>query len=200
MKKWVIEEEKESTQIYATRNKSAITPASKLYNDSFLRFGTPQRILHDQGREFEDELFRNLNKTFGISRLRTTLYHPMTNGLVERVNSTLIQMLRTITERNKQNWKDELSKLTYPYNCSRNSVTGFSPFYLMFGRNPELPIDVLIESNTDEQNTPITYIERWKSRMKEAFGIATVNTKGRRDMDKRKRNKKAKIVTSLGGW
>ena len=57
MKKWVIQEEKELTQIYATKNKSAITAASKLYNDFFLRFGTPQRILQDQGREFEDELF-----------------------------------------------------------------------------------------------------------------------------------------------
>ena len=57
MKKWIIQEEKESTQIYATKNKSAITAASKLYIDFFLRLGTPQRILQDQGREFEDELF-----------------------------------------------------------------------------------------------------------------------------------------------
>ena len=52
----------------------------------------------------------------------------------------------------------------------------------MFGRNPRLPIDILIENNTDEQNTPSTYIEKWKSRMKEAFGIAAANTKRRRDM------------------
>ena len=51
----------------------------------------------------------------------------------------------------------------------------------MFGRNPRLPIDILIENNTDEQNTPSTYIEKWKSRMKEAFGTAA-NTKRRRDM------------------
>ena len=52
----------------------------------------------------------------------------MTNGLVEWMNLTLIQMLRTLTERNKHNWKDELNKLTYVYNCTRHSVTGFSPF------------------------------------------------------------------------
>ena len=91
-------------------------------------------------------------------------------------------MLQTLTEGNKQNWKDELNKLTYACNCTRHSVTGFSPFYLMFGRNPRLPIDVLIENNTDEQNTPLTYIEKWKHRMKEAFGIAAANTKWRRDM------------------
>ena len=99
-------------------------------------------------------------------------------------------MLRTITEGNKQNWKDQLNKLTYAFNCIRRSVTGFSPFYLMFGRNPRLPIDVLIENNTGEQNTPSTYIEKWKSRMEEAFGIAAANTKWRRDMGKRKRDQK----------
>ena len=154
------------TQIYVTKNESARTAVSKLYNDFILRFGSPERILHGQGREFENELFRNLNKTFGISRLSTTPYHPMTNGLMEQMNSTLIQMLRTLIERNKHNWKDEMNKLTYAYNCTRHSVTGFSPFYLMFGRNAKLPIDALIENNTDEQNTPSTHIEKWKRRMK----------------------------------
>ena len=102
-------------------------------------------------------------------------------------------MLQTLTERNKQNWKDELNRLTYAYNCTRHSVTGFSPFYLMFGRNPRLPIDVLIENNTDEQKTPSTYIEKWKSRMKEAFGITAANIKQRRDMDKRKMDQKARL-------
>ena len=102
-------------------------------------------------------------------------------------------MLWTITEGNKQSWKDELNKLTYAYYCTRHSVTGFSPFYLMFGRNLRLPIDVLIESNTSEQNTPSTYIKKWKSRKKEAFGIAAANTEQRRDLDKRKRDQKARL-------
>ena len=58
----------------------------------------------------------------------------------------------------------------------------------MFGRNPRLPIDVLIEKNTGEQNTALTYLEKWTSRMKETFGIAAANSKRRRDMDKRKRD------------
>ena len=147
------------------------------YNDFILRFGSLERILDDQGQEFENELFPNLSKTFGISRLHTTPYHPMTNGLVEWINSILMQTLQTLAERSKQNCKDELNKLTYAYNCIRHSVSGFSPLYLMFGRNPRLPIDALIENNIDEQNTPSTYIEQWKSRMKEDVGIAAANTK-----------------------
>ena len=68
---------------------------------------------------------------------------------------------------------------------TKHSVTEFSLFYLMFGINPRQPIDVLIENNTDEQTTPSTYIEKWKSSMKEAF----TNTKWRRDMGKRKRER-----------
>ena len=60
-------------------------------------------------------------------------------------------MLRILTERNKHNWKDELNKLTYSHNYTRHSVSGFSPFYVMFGRNHRLTVDVSIENNTDEQ-------------------------------------------------
>ena len=71
-------------------NKSAKTALSKLYNDFILRFGSLEIILHDQGREFENELFHNLSKIFGIFRLCTTPYHPMPSGLVEGMSSTLI--------------------------------------------------------------------------------------------------------------
>ena len=67
---------------------------------------------------------------------------------------------------------------------------------MMFGRNPRLPIDVLAENGTDEQSTLSMYIEKWKCRMKGAFGIAA-NTKRRNSMDKRERDQKRKIA--VGG-
>ena len=77
------------TQIYATKKKSARTAASKVYNEFILRFGSPERILRDQGQESENKLFCNLTKTLGISK---TSYHPISpndNGLIEQMNSTL---------------------------------------------------------------------------------------------------------------
>ena len=124
---------------------------------------------------------------FAISRLRTTPYHSMTNGFNFNPNAVN-------TDRKKQTKLAKLIyKLIYTCNCTRHSVTGFSPFYLMFGRNARLLIDFLIENNTDEQNTPTAYIEKWKIRMKEAFGIAPADTKRRRDMDRRKRDQKARL-------
>ena len=85
----------EFLQVYPTTNKSAKTAADRLYNDFMLRYGLPGKILHDQGREFENNLFSQLSKYCGIKRLRTTPYHPQTNGQTERMNQTILAMLKT---------------------------------------------------------------------------------------------------------
>ena len=122
-----------------------------------------------------------------------TPYHPMCNGMVERLNSTVIQMIRTLSEKLKYKWKDSLNKLMYAYNCTKHSVTGYSPYFLLFGRNPKLPIDIILSEHqepTNEQPNYHSFIQTWKVRMKEAFKIAEENTKKRRTADKRQRDLK----------
>lgn len=159
-------------QAYATTSKSAKTVADRIFNDYALKFGLPTQIHQDQSGEFENQLFAQLKKNCGVLGSRTTPYHPQGNGQVERFNRTLLQMLKTLTDKQKTNWKESLNKLICAYNSTRCEVTGFSPFDLLFGRSPRLPIDPLfgLTSETGKADHR-TYMEKWKKEMQEAYEI-----------------------------
>ena len=105
-------------------------------------YGIPEKILSDQGRNFESSLIMELCKLTGIKRLRTTPYRPQTNGQCEKLNSTLINMIGTLPTDIKYHWQDNVNTLVHAYNRMDSTATKFSPFYLMFGREPNLPIDI----------------------------------------------------------
>lgn len=187
-------------QAYATTSKSGKTAADRIFNDFALKFGFPSRIHHDQGGEFENQLFEQLQKYCDITGSRMTPYHPQGNGQAERFNRTLLQMLRTLTESQKSNWKDSLNKLLYAYNCTRSELTGFSPFYLLYGRSPRLPVDVLFGLNSEAPTSnQKEYVEKWKHGMEEAYKIARECAKKSADRSKKNFDKKVRSTTLQPG-
>ena len=157
---------------YPTRDKSAKTAAQKVYSDFTLWFWYPQTTHHDQGGEFGNKLFYQL---CGITHSRTTLYHPQGNGQVERFNRIFLGMLRTLPETYKSRWSDNLNKVVYAYNCTRCNSTGYSPFYLLFGRKPPLLFDRLFRLRPlKEQKQPYeTYVDNWCKAMEQAHQLAS---------------------------
>ena len=100
-------------------------------------------------------------------------YHPQTNGQCEHFNMTLISMLGTLPKKPKSTWREQVPTLVHAYNCTRNSATGFSPYFLMFGHKPHLPIDLILGTNlADLKCNHITCIEDLKKRMAWAYETA----------------------------
>ena len=82
-----------------------------------------------------------------IEKSRTTAYHPQCDGLVERFNRTLKHMLATSLKDHPFDWEDRLRKVCMAYNTSVHASTGYTPFYLMFGMEARLPIDIACYSD-----------------------------------------------------
>ena len=87
--------------------------------------GVPERLHSDQGRQFEAAVFQELCRRLGISKTRTTPYHPQSDGMVERFNRTLKDMVSKYLRLDGSNWDEVVGAVTFAYNTSKHSVTGF---------------------------------------------------------------------------
>ena len=87
-------------------------------------------------------MIENLCQLAGVKKLRTSPYHLQTSGQCEQFNGTLLNTLQTLTPEQKKDWKSHIPALVHAYTCTRNAATKFSPYYLLFGREPRLPVDV----------------------------------------------------------
>ena len=132
---------------YVTKNHTARMTARVLYNNYFSVFGFPQRLMSDQGTEFCGKVISAMCSLFGIEKIRTTPYHPQTNGSAERVHQTLQRMIGKLDPEKRKKWPYHIGSILIAYNATRSMVTGFSPYFLMFGRRPRLPIDLLFPTH-----------------------------------------------------
>ena len=159
-------------QAFPSKTQTALTTAKLLWNNFILHYGFPEKIISDQGRNFESELIGHLCQLAGVQKLRTSPYHPQTNGQCERFNGTLLNMLGTLTPEQKKDWKSHVPALVHAYNGTRNTATGFSPYFLLFGREPRLPVDVEFGlQRGGQKGSPgeSNYISQLKKRLQFAY-------------------------------
>ena len=161
---------------YPSKTQTAQATARILWDNFICHYGFPEKFISDQGRNFESDLIKELCKIAGVKKLHTTPYHPQGNGQCERFNSTLCNMLGTLSEEEKSDWKSYLGCMTHAYNCTKHASTTYSPYYLMFGRHPRLPIDVefgLPKSNSGDNSSKSRYVQKLRRRLNYAFQKAT---------------------------
>ena len=165
-------------QAVATKNQTAKATAEALFNKFIVHYGIPLKLHSDQGAQFESNIIKELCTIMGISKTRTTPYHPMGNGLTERFNKTLIKMIGTLENHQKRDWKSHLPSLIHAYNSMKQETTGQSPFFLMFGREPRLPVDVIFRTENNQQKDSLqNYIKSLKSKLEFSYNLTQESIK-----------------------
>lgn len=135
---------------------SAVEAAAFFIDQVVFRHGAPKELLTDRGTQFMAELTQKILRCIGTRHVKTTSYHPQTNGLTERFNKTLADMLSMYVDQDHSNWDDALAGSTFAYNTAIQESTKASPFYLIYGRDPFAPMDrVLPVSEHPPRTRPV---------------------------------------------
>ena len=135
---------------YATRYADAVplqhidtgTVAEAMWT-VWTRVGVPDEVVHDCGRQFISDVMKQVERLQGVASIHTTLYHPQSNGLVERFNRTLKEMIKKTTQDQPEEWDRFLPALLFAYRETPQRAADFSPFELLYGREVRGPLAIL---------------------------------------------------------
>ena len=141
----------------------------KIVHDVIGRFGSPLQLHSDQGRNYESEIFKQI-----FERLGTSARNPKCNGMIERMNRTLLRMIRAYLRGEQQDWDLYLGCLAAAYRSTPNESTGFTPNMLMLGHEVRQPTEIIFGSENSE-NEQVTsygyYVENLKLKMQKAHDV-----------------------------
>ncbi|UYV69417.1 K02A2.6-like, partial [Cordylochernes scorpioides] len=156
--------------------------AKFLMEDVVLKHGAPREIITDRGRVFQSKLIAELtNQCSSIHRF-TTAYHPQTNGLMERLNKTLANMIAMYVSVEQKDWDVILPYVTFAYNTAKQDTTGFTPFKLIHGREAKTTVDTLFPNPHEDLQED--YSQKIASRVEETRQLARLETLKAQEKDK----------------
>ena len=156
-------------QAYVTKSQTAAVTVKKLYENFIVHYGFPGKTIRNLGGIFSSERIQDLCKLACVKKIEQVLTILRLMYMCERFNLTLINMLGTLEAEQKYDQKSHVASLVHVYNCNRNAATGFIPYFLLFGRKPELPIDVEFVLGISHVISPTSrskYIEKLRRRLR----------------------------------
>ena len=161
------------TESFPLKSITAKAVASTLVNQFISRFGLAREIHSDQGRQFESELFQEMCVLLGIEKTRTTAFYPASDGLVERIQRTIEDMLSKYIQSNQRNWDELLPLILMAYRSSKHESTNMTPNMMMLGREIDLPVDLIYPPPPTEAKQPNDeYVIELQNRMKMVHEMA----------------------------
>ncbi|UYV80861.1 K02A2.6-like [Cordylochernes scorpioides] len=155
-----------------------------------LHHGAPRFLISDRGSQFTSNLMKEVMKMCKVKHCFTTSYHPQANGLTERLNRTLINTISMYVNTDQKNWDEILPFITQVYNTTIQETTGYSPFFLLFGREPMSLFDdenIPMDSN---MNDYYEYIENYLEKIARTRQVVVNNTEKTQERMKRNYDKK----------
>lgn len=137
------------TEAYAIPDMQATTVADFIFRGWIKRYGSPRELHSDQGRQFESQLFQELCRFLDIKKTRTTPLHPRSDGMIERMNKTINEMLSKYIKVHQHDWDECLDSIVMVYNSTPHESTGQTPHRMVYGEEMQFPLN-FITSNIEE--------------------------------------------------
>jgi hypothetical protein len=169
--------------LFDIKTKDAIAIADQLVTELYCRWGISELVITDRGTEFRNALVKRINHIFKVNRIATTPYNPRSNGFVENHNGTLKDKLYHYVETRQKDWGIFLPTVQLMYNTTVNAATAYTPYYLMFGRECNMPAlggmlnragdAINIDEGMEAVGRRETSVqEQWEEALVSALGIA----------------------------
>lgn len=181
------------TEAFPLKSENSKEIAGILYKDIFSRFGAPHSLVSDRGQPFMSKLVSAVNQIFNVSHAFTSSYHPQTNSVAERTNKTIIQCLRTLVDENQENWSTYLPGVLMAFRMTPSATSEFSPYYLVFAKEMNLPLDCSLIPRHDLNRDAKSHIRGILDNLKIANAIAKENIQHAQEKQKRLYDRNAEL-------
>ena len=179
-------------RLFPVEEFTAEAACNVLFDGWIQPFGAPNRILSDQGSQFESALFKDMLTTFGIDKSHGCAYRPQTQGLVERSNQTIAKVLRCCMRLDQRLWHTQVHAVEAAYNQTIQSTTKYTPDELFLCHIVDMPLNWGFPALFED--SPISTVDSWlrikKAQMEARHSKVQINTGKGKARQEKQHNKK----------